>query len=61
MKPVHAKVAPVVVDEAEMLTDVVVHVNALGTDTDWFGLVISWVTVTESFFIQPFAGLVAVT
>ena len=50
-----------VVDEAVRLTDVVLQVSVLGVDTVWLGLVISWVTVTESFFVQPLAGLVAVT
>ena len=53
VNPVQVIVAPVVVDAAVRFTEVVVQVNTAGCAIDSVGLVISCVTVTLSFCVQP--------
>jgi len=52
-KPVQVIVAPVVVVAAVRFTEVVVQFSTAGCDTVKLGLVISCVTVTLSFCVQP--------
>jgi hypothetical protein len=57
----HAKVTPVVVEDAFNVCDVVVQVNATGVAILTLGGVAVWVTVVDVEAVQPFAGSVAVT
>jgi len=59
--PLHAKVTPVVVEDAFNVCDVVVQVNATGVAILTLGGVAVCVTVVAVEAVHPFAGSVAVT
>ena len=59
--PPQSKVAPVVVEEAVKVSDVLVHVRTVGADILAFGTVTFCATVTVAELVQPLEGFVAVT
>jgi len=59
--PLHAKVAPAVVDEAESVVLVTVQFNTVGGAILTLGVVVFCVTVVDAEAVQPFAGSVAET
>ena len=59
--PLHANVAPAVVDEAESVVLVTVQFNTAGVAILTLGEVVFCVTVVDAEAVQPFAGSVAET
>lgn len=59
--PLHANVAPAVVDEAESVMLVTVQFKTAGGAILTLGVVVFCVTVVEEEAVQPFAGSVAET
>jgi len=55
------KVAPVVVDDAVMVTLVTAQVSVAGGAMLTLGGMIAWLTVVEAELVQPFEGSVTVT
>lgn len=59
--PLHAKVAPAVVDEAVNVTELLMQFNCAGAAILTLGGVVFCVTVLDADAVHPFAGSVAVT
>lgn len=59
--PLHAKLAPAVVDEAESVVLVTVQFNTVGGAILTLGVFVFCVTVVDAEAVQPFAGSVAET
>jgi hypothetical protein len=55
------KVAPVVVDDAVMVTLVTAQVSVAGGAMLTLGGMIAWLTVVEAELVQPFEGSVTLT